>query len=73
MSDTRERLVRRTHRREDVGKERKVVFVVRAGRQLQSVEVRERNADELSLPAGIRTHGDVSVGAAGLHSVLVSI
>ena len=49
---------------EDVSKKRKVILVLLAGWQLQSIEVSEGNTDVFGLAALVRAHGDVSVGPA---------
>ena len=37
-----------------------------AGRELERVEVREGDADVLGLSAGVRAHGNVTVGTTSL-------
>lgn len=50
--------------REEVGEQGEVVLVLLAHRQRNAVEVRERHAQVFDLPARVRPHPDVAVGAA---------
>lgn len=61
--------VRGTYGREDISQKSKVLLVLLAVREFQSVEVCERDADVFSLASGVWSHRDVAVGATSLSRV----